>query len=85
MSGAPGLWIPGQGVQRTRTPEELPWQVMLRTMEYATIAQQFGLGLHCSRCSQDIVAKNAETDPVLKMRCGCRELWSVNPKAGKIQ
>jgi hypothetical protein len=31
------------------------------------------------------VAKNAETDPVLKMRCGCRELWSVNPKAGKIQ
>lgn len=79
------LWIPGQGKRliQTRSTVELPWGVMQRVIQFAEIAGLHALGLHCSKCSQDIVATNGDHDPVLKMTCGCREFWSVNPSAGR--
>ena len=33
-------------------------------------------GLHCSRCGQDIQARNSITDQVLSVSCQCREYAS---------
>jgi hypothetical protein len=76
----PHLWIPGQGVRplETRDKLELPYGVMQRVIEFAEMAQAHSLGLHCAKCSQDLVASNSEFDPVLTLTCGCREFWSTN-------
>ena len=33
-------------------------------------------GLHCSKCNQDVIAKNGLTDSVLSVKCGCQEFAS---------
>jgi hypothetical protein len=79
----PHLWIPGQGARplETRSKLELPWGIMQRVLEFADLAAAHGMGLHCSKCSQDFVGTNSEFDPVLTMTCGCREFWSVQHRA----
>lgn len=78
----PHLWIPGQGTRRLepRSKLELPWGIMQRAIEFAELAQAHGLGLHCAKCSQDLTGTNSEFDPVLTMKCDCREFWSTNPQ-----
>lgn len=36
-------------------------------------ADGHALGIHCSRCGQDLIGGNSATDAVLKVNCGCRE------------
>jgi hypothetical protein len=77
------LYTPTGQRLKARDTIELPWGTMRRVIEFAEIAGLHALGLHCSKCSQDIVAKNGDHDPVLTMTCGCREFWSTNPGVGR--
>jgi hypothetical protein len=74
------LYNPNGTAMRLKAPEtvELPWGVMQRIIEFVDLMNLRSVGLHCSKCKQDFTAQNGDHDPVLKMRCGCREFWSVN-------
>jgi hypothetical protein len=48
----------------------------------AVLAETSGrmqLGLHCSRCGQDLVGKNAPSDRRWMMECACRTFIGANP------
>ena len=85
MAKAPTIWIPGQGTRPLVTADkcELPWGVMERVLEFADVASAHQMGLHCAKCSQDFTGTNDDNDSVLSMKCGCREFWSTNPRAGR--
>lgn len=83
MSAVRSLWTPQGARPLTRETVELPWGVMKSFITFGDLAHRQQLGVHCSRCDGDVVGSNGEHDPVLKLACGCREFWSVNPGAGR--
>ncbi len=58
--------------------------------QFADVAEQFKLGLHCRKCGADIIGKNADSDRVFSFTCGCREFIGKNrdyreqPDFGKL-
>lgn len=46
--------------------------------QFQDFAQHFQLGLHCSKCKADLIGKNADTDRVFVVVCGCREFIGLN-------
>lgn len=68
-----------------RKPEinEIPYAIMAKIIDFAAIAQIRQMGLHCAICGKDFTASNDEHAPIYVIKCGCREFWSTNPKAGK--
>ena len=80
---APALWTPNGQRRLTRETVELPWGVMQAFIAFSDLATRQALGVHCARCDGDLVGSNSVDDPILKVACGCREFWSVMPKAGR--
>ena len=39
-------------------------------------ADKASWGLHCSKCTQDVIAVNGLSDSLLSARCGCQEFAS---------
>jgi hypothetical protein len=46
---------------------------------FADTSSQIDLGLHCSRCKQDLVGKNARLDTRWILECACRTFVGGNP------
>ena len=46
--------------------------------QFADVAAHFQLGLHCGKCGADLVGRNADTDKVFVVACGCREFIGNN-------
>ncbi len=54
---------------------------------FAAVAKHLaplGVGLHCSRCGQDLHGTNAEQDHAFSVQCGCREFKATNPHQRKL-
>lgn len=63
---------------------EVPWKWMLLLEHFAATwgrADGAALGFHCSKCGEDLVARNGVTDRVLRASCRCREYWAAKPAA----
>lgn len=74
----PVIHLPGGGAVRradvvSLTPDEMAF---FRT--FHTIAQKYGLGLHCSSCGADLVGQNTGHENVLTVSCSCREFKGEN-------
>lgn len=57
---------------------ELRAGVMEWLRQFNDVARALGMGLHCSKCKADIIGKNADTDRVFAVSCGCREFIGPN-------
>lgn len=75
------LWTPDGLVNLsavTRDRVELRPALMRWFEQFGDFAQHFGIGIHCSRCKADLVARNGETDRVWSTACQCREFVGQN-------
>ena|SRR5690349_5656799 len=46
--------------------------------QFNDFAAHFQLGIHCGKCGADLVGRNADTDKVFVVACGCREFIGNN-------
>ncbi len=74
------FWTP-DGIQRFGG-ETSPDRVELRPgvgewlVQFADVAEALQIGLHCRKCGNPLVGKNARTDTVFSQSCGCRDfVW----------
>lgn len=79
MSGK-AIWTPDGVVNLGATVErvELRKGIMEWLRQFSDVATALGLGMHCSKCKADIVGKNADSDRVFSVTCGCREFVGEN-------
>lgn len=74
------LWTPdglmdiGQKAERV----ELKPGVMEWLRQFSDVAGVLKLGVHCSLCGKDLIGKNADTDKVYGVACGCRDFVGAN-------
>lgn len=81
MPESNALWTPdGMVTLGGKKPErvELRKGVMEWLRQFSDVAAALGLGLHCARCKADLVGKNADSDRVFSVACGCREYIGEN-------
>ncbi len=80
------IWTP-DGVKgpTNLTRVEVSGQHMGAFRDFAAFGRYYGLGLHCAKCGQDLVGKNADTDRVQAVICGCREFIGPNTAQQVIQ
>lgn len=64
---------------RFKACEEVDPEYLRMILVLANTSTKMGLGLHCSRCGQDLVGKNAEHDRFFTMECRCRVFIGKNP------
>ena len=69
------ILIPG------RQTVNLPPEYLRMLAVLAETSGEVDLGIHCSRCNQDIVGKNGHGDRRWIMECGCRTFVGENPMA----
>jgi hypothetical protein len=72
------FWMP-DGVLGTREEIRVPPEYMRMVAVFAETSADIDLGLHCSRCGQDLVGKNARADTRWIMECACRTFIGGNP------
>jgi hypothetical protein len=79
--GTRAIWTP-DGVKTfgkaASARVELRPGVMEWMRQFADVASALNLGLHCGRCGADVVGKNADSDRVFSLACGCREFLGAN-------
>jgi hypothetical protein len=76
-----GIWTPDGMVTvggKKAEKVELRAGVMEWLRQFVDVAQALGLGMHCAKCGADLVGKNADTDKVFTVTCGCREFVGPN-------
>lgn len=76
-----GIWTPkGFATIGSKAPErvELSADAMAKFGEVQAFFTRLNLGLHCAKCSADIVGKNAYSDGAWSATCGCREFVGPN-------
>lgn len=69
------FWTPTAAREEVRVPPE--YLKMIAVL--AETSGQMHLGLHCSRCGQDLSGRNAREDRRWVMECGCRTFIGANP------
>ncbi len=69
-----GLLIP-----TGRQTVNLPMEYMQMLAVLAETSSDIDLGLHCSRCKENVVGKNATSDKRWIMECACRTYVGTNP------
>lgn len=57
---------------------ELRPNVMEWLRQFADVAGSLKLGIHCGLCGADLVGKNADSDRVYSVSCGCRDFVGGN-------
>ena len=77
------IWTPDgivdlSGKPSSRDRVELRPGLVEWLAQFAEFAAHFKLGLHCAICKADLVGKNALTDRVFTVTCGCREFIGQN-------
>jgi hypothetical protein len=70
------IWTPATTERQT---VNLPPEYMKMLAVLAETSAQIDLGLHCSRCNQDLSGKNATADKGWIMECACRTFVGRNP------
>lgn len=78
MSTPTKFWTPG-GILQQREEQQLPAEYLRMLAVLAETSADISLGLHCSRCGQDLVGKNARADTAWIMECACRTFIGGNP------
>lgn len=73
------LWTPGGTISTERQTVNLPPEYMKMLAVFGETSSEINLGLHCSRCKQDVVGKNATADKGWIMECACRTFIGRNP------
>lgn len=66
-----------------RTEVKLPMEYMQMLAVLAETSADIDLGLHCSRCKENVVGKNARGDNRWIMECACRTYIGTNPLRGQ--
>lgn len=57
----------------------LPPEYMQMLAALAETSSEIDLGLHCSRCHQDLTGRNGHGDRRWVMECACRTFVGKNP------
>lgn len=73
------FWTPG-GIMQQRTEQMCPPEYLHMLAVLAETSGEIDLGLHCSRCGQDLVGKNARPDTRWIMECACRTFIGANTR-----
>ncbi len=74
------IFTPGGGVVNTERLEEyLPPEYLRMLVVMADTSAQIDIGLHCSRCGQDLMGMNNPSDTHFRMECACRTFTGKNP------
>jgi hypothetical protein len=80
--GTKAIWTPDGmktiGAKTDHARVELKAGVMEWMRQFADVAAALNLGIHCGRCGADVVGKNADSDRVFSLACGCREYIGSN-------
>lgn len=81
---SPAIWTPNGIVNldgkpsTTRQRMELKPGIIEWARQFADVAKYLEWGIHCPKCGADIIGKNADTDRVFSVACGCREWVGAN-------
>ena len=73
------LYAPSGMPVRMREDVTCPPEYMKMLAVFAETSAQVDLGLHCSRCKENLRGENAREDTKWKMECGCRTFIGENP------
>lgn len=73
------FWTPGGMITTEREEIRLPPEYCRMLAVLADTSGEIDLGLHCSRCNQDLVGKNARADTAWILECACRTFIGANP------
>ena len=74
------LWTPGGGaIPVDREEVALPVEYLRMLMVLAETSADMDLGLHCSRCKENITGQNSMSDLVWRLECACRTFVGDNP------
>lgn len=73
------IWTP-DGIEGPGHREriELPTNLINWFIQFNDFAKFYRIGIHCSRCEADFVAKNDKTARVFATACKCREFYGNN-------
>lgn len=77
---ANAIWTPDgvKNIGRTSERVELRPNVMEWLRQFSDVAAKLKIGLHCGLCGADLVGKNADSDRVYSVSCGCRDFLGGN-------
>lgn len=76
------LITPSGIIDTDRTREHLPPEYLRMIAVFADTSSQIDLGLHCSRCGQDVQGSNVLGESRWQMECACRTFVGENPIRG---
>lgn len=76
------LYTPHGRVNLEREVVDVPPAYLDRILLLADTTNDIQLGLHCTRCQQDVRGANRTSDGLLRMECGCRTFVGRNPRLG---
>lgn len=65
------IFAPDWSIVQQRRTRQLPSSFMQTLAAFADVSAELELGLHCSRCKQDIRGENHSQSPLWKMECEC--------------
>lgn len=70
--------VTGGGILVGRQEQELPTEYMQMLNALAETSGVVDIGLHCSRCKEDLRGRNGHGDARWIMECACRTFVGVN-------
>lgn len=73
------IWTPGGMLNTEREVTRLPPEYLKMLAVLAETSGDIDLGLHCSRCKENVQGKNARGDNQWRMECSCRTFIGGNP------
>jgi hypothetical protein len=73
------LSTPGGILSTGRTEERWPPEFMRMIALLAETSADIDIGLHCSRCKENLVGRNAREDRQWRLECACRTFVGANP------
>lgn len=82
MSTSTQFGVTSGGLHIGRTEVRLPPEYMQMLSALADTSGVIDLGLHCSRCRQDLRGANGRSDSRWIMECACRTFIGANPLPG---
>lgn len=73
------LYTPHGAVNLAREEVAVPPDYLKMLAVLADTSADIGLGLHCTKCKQDVRGANSERDGRWVVECGCRTFKGRNP------
>jgi len=73
------LYTPHGAVNLSRETVSVPPEYLKMLAVMADTSADIGIGLHCTKCKQDIRGANSGNDARWTVECGCRTFSGRNP------